>query len=184
MSAVWDYPCESSTQKLVLLALADNANDEGVCWPALNTIAKKCDLDKSNVCRHTKRLVKLGLVSVELRNGPNFGHISSRYTLKIPLSHGATPLVAVRDKASGGTRQPLVAVRDMNHQERTVKEPSKGDGTAPRVFPSEYKSLIEDAEREIEAIKGRGILNDNDRAEIKMFRLKIAGWKAKRFALA
>lgn len=41
MSAVWAIDLPDS-QKIVLLALADNANDEGVCWPSMATIAKKC----------------------------------------------------------------------------------------------------------------------------------------------
>lgn len=36
--------------KFVLLALADNANDDGVCWPKVRTIAKKCNLSDT-YCR-------------------------------------------------------------------------------------------------------------------------------------
>jgi Helix-turn-helix domain len=49
MSAVWELQTLSSTQKLVLLALADNASDEGVCWPSLTTLARKSSLALSTV---------------------------------------------------------------------------------------------------------------------------------------
>lgn len=41
MSLVWELLLPDS-EKLVLLALADCANDEGVCWPSMATLAKKC----------------------------------------------------------------------------------------------------------------------------------------------
>lgn len=39
MSAVWNTYDGTPARKLVLLALADHANDEGVCWPSLGRIA-------------------------------------------------------------------------------------------------------------------------------------------------
>ncbi|MGB5255148.1 MAG: helix-turn-helix domain-containing protein, partial [Sedimenticolaceae bacterium] len=32
------------TLKLVLMALADAADDQGVCWPSVSTLAKKCSV--------------------------------------------------------------------------------------------------------------------------------------------
>lgn len=41
MSLVWELDLPDS-EKLVLLALADWANDEGRCWPSINGLARKC----------------------------------------------------------------------------------------------------------------------------------------------
>ena len=41
MNAVWDLPYTDS-QKIVMLALADQANDEGMCWPSIATLARRC----------------------------------------------------------------------------------------------------------------------------------------------
>jgi hypothetical protein len=41
MTLVWEVPLADS-EKIVLLALADCANDEGHCWPSMATLAKKC----------------------------------------------------------------------------------------------------------------------------------------------
>lgn len=38
-------------EKLVLLALADNANDAGDCWPSINALATKCSLSRRSVLR-------------------------------------------------------------------------------------------------------------------------------------
>jgi len=68
MSAVWEVDLPDS-EKIVLLALADNANDEGGCWPSIATIAKKCSKGERTVqCAikalcdkgHLSRIEKLG----------------------------------------------------------------------------------------------------------------------------
>lgn len=50
----WDQTV-SGNAKLVLLALADHANDEGDCWPGIDAIALKTGFSRSTV----KRLIKL-----------------------------------------------------------------------------------------------------------------------------
>jgi hypothetical protein len=44
MTAAWDIPLPHA-DKLLLLALADQANDEGCCWPKVSTLATKCGLE-------------------------------------------------------------------------------------------------------------------------------------------
>lgn len=47
----------SATDKLVLLALSDHANDEDFsCWPSLTHLARKCGLNRSTIKRVLKRL--------------------------------------------------------------------------------------------------------------------------------
>ncbi len=41
MSQCWPLEGMSIAQKAVLISLADNANDQGVCWPSIATIAKR-----------------------------------------------------------------------------------------------------------------------------------------------
>lgn len=48
MTLVWQMNLPDS-QKLVLLALADCANDEGHCWPSIATLAKKCTRSERTV---------------------------------------------------------------------------------------------------------------------------------------
>ena len=59
MSAVWELDLQAS-EKLVLLALADNANDEGLCWPSIATIARKCGKGDRSVQQAIQELQKLG----------------------------------------------------------------------------------------------------------------------------
>ncbi len=62
MTAVWDLQLPDS-EKLVLLALADNANDAGVCWPSVATIARKCSKGERTVQGAIKSLEASGHLS-------------------------------------------------------------------------------------------------------------------------
>lgn len=46
MTQVWKEQNTSGSERLVLLALADIANDDGVCWPSMTTLARKCNLSR------------------------------------------------------------------------------------------------------------------------------------------
>lgn len=59
MSAVWSLDLPDS-QKIVLLALADCANDEGLCWPSMATLCKKCSKGERTVQGVIKQLVEAG----------------------------------------------------------------------------------------------------------------------------
>lgn len=68
MSAVWDADL-AFTDKFVLLALADNANDEGSCWPSIETLCKKTCLSERTVHYAIKRLCTDGYLSIRKRFG-------------------------------------------------------------------------------------------------------------------
>ena len=62
MSQVWEIELPDS-EKLVLLALADSANDEGACWPSMRTLAGKCSKSDRTVQAAIKLLVEKGHLS-------------------------------------------------------------------------------------------------------------------------
>jgi len=59
MTRVWDLELPDS-QKIVLLALADCANDEGHCWPSMRTLASKCSKGERTVQGVIVKLVEAG----------------------------------------------------------------------------------------------------------------------------
>lgn len=69
-------------RKLVLIKLADNANDLGECWPSYQHIADQCEIDRSTVRKHIKHLEGQGLLRVENREGPK-GNSSNLYYLTL-----------------------------------------------------------------------------------------------------
>ncbi len=62
MTLVWEIELPDS-EKLVLLALADCANDEGGCWPSMKTLAGKCSKSDRTVQAAIKSLVEKGHLS-------------------------------------------------------------------------------------------------------------------------
>lgn len=68
MTAAWGADLPAS-EKLVLLALADNANDEGHCWPSATTIARKCGQGERTVRRAVQSLIAKGHLSQRQRSG-------------------------------------------------------------------------------------------------------------------
>jgi hypothetical protein len=63
----WKQHVGDSAAKLVLIKLADQANDDGECWPARRTLATECEMSASTVDRKISLLVELELVVKELR---------------------------------------------------------------------------------------------------------------------
>ncbi|MCS6098640.1 helix-turn-helix domain-containing protein [Shewanella baltica] len=56
-------------RKLVLIKLADNANDQGECWPSYQNIAEQCEITRRSVMNHVKTLEDDGFLRREYRKG-------------------------------------------------------------------------------------------------------------------
>ncbi|MGR3963836.1 helix-turn-helix domain-containing protein [Pseudomonas sp. 910_23] len=76
MSLCWPLQGMSGPQKAVLISLADNANDEGVCWPSIARIAERTCLGERTVQSAIKWLGTSGILSFRERMGR-----STMYTL-------------------------------------------------------------------------------------------------------
>jgi len=71
------------TPKLVLMALADAADDHGVCWPSVTTLARKCSVSPRTVQRMLKLLVDQQLLVAESRHRQSGARSSNRYRLHL-----------------------------------------------------------------------------------------------------
>lgn len=84
MNYCWPLQGMTVTQKAVLISLADNANDEGVCWPSIEKIAQRTCLSVRAVRNAIKWLEENQLLQKTERYGR-----SNIYTIT-PASY--TPL--------------------------------------------------------------------------------------------
>lgn len=102
--------------KLVLLKIADRANDDGECWPGNASIAKDCCISERTLGRYLSKLEEMGLISVK-RNFDNHGHrTSNSYLLDLSVS--------LDDKLSGGEGESLddnLSLRDENPKRQPVQ---------------------------------------------------------------
>lgn len=85
------------TTKLVLLCLADTANDDGECWPSIQTICKKTGLSRRAVINHIETLCKEGFLTKTRRTKDNGEQTSN--LLKIVCMN---PVGSEQDAPGGG----------------------------------------------------------------------------------
>ncbi len=62
MSYVWDITTFKGSDKLVMLCLADHADDAGLCWPSIETISRKSGVSPTTVKSTLKKLEAGGWV--------------------------------------------------------------------------------------------------------------------------
>lgn len=90
----------STAQKMVLLKLADNANDKGECFPSYETIARHCEISRQSAINHIKSLCKKGFVRKVTRKTDK-EHTSNLYILDLEAkslddgSQNTVPLVKI-----------------------------------------------------------------------------------------
>lgn len=77
----FEQPCESPSQRFVLVALAYNAagpdsEEPGVCWPSIALIAKRVGMSERQVKRHVTALCEAGLVVKKSRRRRPDGSLS------------------------------------------------------------------------------------------------------------
>ncbi len=78
-SWVWEHSPVGGSERLVLLAIADCAADDGTnAWPSVATLARKCRVDERTVQRIIRRLSGGGHLLVEASAG---GRGSNRYAV-------------------------------------------------------------------------------------------------------
>lgn len=69
LTAIWARPPCSGGDLLCLLAIADNADDEGYAWPSMDTIARKANLSERGARKCVRNLQDMGLIEVESGGG-------------------------------------------------------------------------------------------------------------------
>lgn len=71
----WRFSKAKGGDLLVLLGIADFANDEGVAYPSISTLARKARLTPRNTQRAVRRLVAKGELHLEEEKGPHRTHL-------------------------------------------------------------------------------------------------------------
>ena len=69
MSQVWELESVGATDKLVLLSLADHADDEGICYPSIRRLCERTGLKERATQNIIRRLVEAGFLSVQYNAG-------------------------------------------------------------------------------------------------------------------
>lgn len=98
----FDQPI-SATDKVVLLALADHANDRGECWPSVSLLMQRAYVGERTVQRALQSLEDGGFIVRERRQRENGSDTSNLYRLIFTkVSHGVSAGVSGDQCGSGG----------------------------------------------------------------------------------
>lgn len=78
MQAAWETDCKGN-DLLVLISLADNASEEGYCWPSWDSIIAKTKVSKGTLSKVLNKLEKDGIIIRESRKRDNGSSASNGY---------------------------------------------------------------------------------------------------------
>ena len=83
MSAVFDKSKTEGNARLVLLALADCANDEGTCWPSISTISSMANINQQTTRKYLWAMESIGLITAEDRKDKIGRRTSNLYKINL-----------------------------------------------------------------------------------------------------
>jgi hypothetical protein len=134
MAYFWEAGPENQSERFVLLALADYANDAGECWPSLDALARKTCLTERGIRGIIRRLEAGGWLDVDEgagRNRCNLYRLRTRN--EVPPERGSP--------------------RNVTAQTRNVVPPDPERGSPKPSYnhqePSEEKKRARDAASEV-----------------------------------
>nr|WP_282557199.1 helix-turn-helix domain-containing protein [Providencia heimbachae] len=122
------------SRKLVLIKLADNANDKGKCFPSYQHVADQCEMSRRSVINHIDALCEMGLVRKTFRDGEK-GNSSNVYLLNLdepirvlPSENSALGVVNHLHQPSENSAPPPSenSAPRTSHSFEPVNEPKKG----------------------------------------------------------
>lgn len=157
-------------EKLILFALASRVDDEGKCWPSIDTICHDTGLKHRTTQLHLKALVEGGYVIRHERPGRsallrlNMRVLSTGVSETVP--HGShTPVHPLR--SSGAGRAPEVAIEQpINRQERNLSTArvTTANNSAPTAWWASHAGIdAKGRELQVPARPGEGYAEYKDR---------------------
>ena len=139
MTRVWAYSQCTGTNLVTMLALADWADDDGLCWPSLPQLAKKSRVTIGQVCKVLTVLESLG----ELHRERSSGGRNKRTRYRVSVTENTLTGNSVADnsvvensviqasKTLSPVRGALNRHRTVNNSART--KPARSSAPDPRV---------------------------------------------------
>jgi hypothetical protein len=163
MAWVWDHSRSRHAARLVLLAIADNANsDGGQAWPSTAELMRKAGLGERTVQAAITELVKLGELEVGYNTGPKG---CNRYRVIMRTPAESAPPQNLHPAESAPPQNP--APTPAESAPGTVHEPSKNSSAKSSTRPRHDRNAgRHDAQRLCEHLADRVEANGSLRPSI------------------
>jgi len=140
MSKVFEQSKTKGAARLVLLALSDNASDEGECYPSIATVARKAAVSEITTREYLHAFEKIGLITIKGRvvkgaqssntykiNADKIGSddIPAEVLIecRAPSKRVRPPITGLYRGGVSGLEAPPITGLEANHQ-LTINEPS------------------------------------------------------------
>lgn len=149
-------------RKLVLIKLADNANDKGECWPSFQHIADQCEISRRSVINHVNALIESGLLKKQTRKGPK-GNSTNIYILSLDGAGDSLGGSAADSPPSAGDSLggSAGAAPGISHSFEPVNEPSAKSIAKPK--------SKDDTEQAFETYWQAGMVKQNKKKALSLF---------------
>ena len=142
MSAFWEIPLPP-IDKLVLLALADAANDEGHCWPSIATIARKSGVSERSVQRAIRKAESSGMIERKevIGKGCKY-HLTPRHTVTPAAQSPVTETTETPDTQSP---KPLRTTKSSEAKASSVRARRIPENWSPeKPYPPAVSTLLDE----------------------------------------
>ena len=160
---VWRHSNEKGSALLLLLAIADFADDEGVAFPSVKTLSQKIRMSQRNTRYRLKRLEKSGELTIQTGAGPRgcnlfrLAKIAGQSLQEGCKPASLPPAIAIAPEPSiepSKKREPVVLVEIWNEKrgnltecKKLTKERKRNCETRARGKGSEFLTEFEEAVR-------------------------------------
>ena len=150
MAWVWDASPYKDAALLMHLALADFADDDGVCWPSQTRLARKMRASVETVRRITRRMEDDGWLTIEAPSAGR-GH-SARY--RLTLASPETPTMR-----GGSGEAPEVAETPTPARGIEPRNPLADAPKPPRAAPKNRHEPSVETKNAADADAQRGLVD-------------------------
>ena len=147
MAKAWELDIPTN-EKMLLLALCDHANDDGICYPSYDRLQVKCSFaSRSTISANLKRLEAKNIIKKKIRNQSTGGRKTTVYTIDLDAQSSTAELEPKVQMtiAQSSTAEPKPLE---NHQ--NIYKKQKGDKVLPVDIVDYYKTQISNKHRKIQ----------------------------------
>jgi hypothetical protein len=168
---------KASSMKIVMLALADHANDDGEAWPGFTRLELKTGLSRQGVSDVMSALRYNGLIFINeepSKSGTNFYTINIQCFPKLLGKEDKRLLVKPLDYPSQATLPEVVKPLDLNHH-LTINKPSIASQE------EKMQEVKDDANKEVDYILKISLSPKAIQDAVAKFFLLTPHWEGNKF---
>jgi hypothetical protein len=114
----------SSSRKVLLLVLANYADEHGICWPSQETLKAETEMSEDTIQRHSKVLKSLGLVKIVRRRRKDGTWPALLYQLNMEDTASIPQNAAWSETTKADANDTLATTPTIPHAAVTIPHPA------------------------------------------------------------